>query len=165
VAIVPHNVRVSLPGPSVALNGVTKTYPGGTVAVDDVTVEIAGGSFVALVGSSGSGKSTLLKTINRLVEPESGAALLEGEDVRELEVAGLHNGIDAPANARFARVHAGARQLAAKLIPDAIFARLSLADIRRAGFACGALRVTDAEISFAADLPRGAAAGSDFSAC
>ena len=39
-------------GPSVALDGVTKTYPGGTTAVDDVTVDIAGGSFVALVGTA-----------------------------------------------------------------------------------------------------------------
>ena len=68
-------------GPSVALNGVTKTYPGGTVAVDGVTVEIAGGSFVALVGSSGSGKSTLLKTINRLIEPSAGSVAIDGADV------------------------------------------------------------------------------------
>ena len=81
MAIVPHNVRVSLPGPSVALSGVTKSYPGGTVAVDGVTVEIAGGSFVALVGSSGSGKSTLLKTINRLIEPSAGSIAIDGQAV------------------------------------------------------------------------------------
>jgi len=81
VAIVPHNVRVSLPGPSVALSGVTKSYPSGTVAVDDVTVEIAGGSFVALVGSSGSGKSTLLKTINRLIEPSAGSIAIDGQQI------------------------------------------------------------------------------------
>ena len=81
MAIVPHNVRVSLPGPSVALSGVTKSYPGGTVAVDDVTVEIAGGSFVALVGSSGSGKSTLLKTINRLIEPSAGSIAIDGQQI------------------------------------------------------------------------------------
>jgi osmoprotectant transport system ATP-binding protein len=81
VAFVPHNVRVSDSGPSVALNGVTKSYPGGTVAVDDVTVEIAEGSFVALVGSSGSGKSTLLKTINRLIEPTSGSIAIAGQAI------------------------------------------------------------------------------------
>ncbi|MXO82349.1 ATP-binding cassette domain-containing protein [Altererythrobacter aestiaquae] len=52
------------------------------VAVDSISLDIADHSFVALVGQSGSGKSTLLKTINRLVEPDSGSVLLEGEDVR-----------------------------------------------------------------------------------
>lgn len=72
---------MSLSGPSVALNGVTKTYPGGIAAVDDVTLEIAGGSFVALVGGSGSGKSTLLKTINRLIEPSAGSIAIDGRAV------------------------------------------------------------------------------------
>nr|WP_301332483.1 ATP-binding cassette domain-containing protein [Parerythrobacter lacustris] len=48
-------------------------------------MDLADRSFVALVGASGSGKSTLLKTINRLVEPDKGAILLEGEDIRRLE--------------------------------------------------------------------------------
>ena len=68
-------------GPSVALNGVTKSYAGGSTAVDRVSLEIAGGSFVALVGSSGSGKSTLLKMINRLIDPTAGSILLDGTDV------------------------------------------------------------------------------------
>nr|WP_202391734.1 ATP-binding cassette domain-containing protein [Pontixanthobacter luteolus] len=48
-------------------------------------MDIEADSFVALVGESGSGKSTLLKTINRLVEPDEGSVLLEGEDVREAD--------------------------------------------------------------------------------
>ncbi|MEW4449272.1 ATP-binding cassette domain-containing protein [Qipengyuania sp. JC766] len=52
------------------------------MAVDDISLDIADGAFVALVGQSGSGKSTLLKTVNRLIEPDSGEVLLEGEDVR-----------------------------------------------------------------------------------
>lgn len=68
-------------GPSVAFDGVSKTYPGGAAAVDAVSVEIAAGSFVALVGSSGSGKSTLLKMINRLVEPSTGSVLVGGVTV------------------------------------------------------------------------------------
>ena len=73
-------------GPSVAFEGVTKTYPGGIVAVADVTAEIAAGSFVALVGSSGSGKSTLLKTINRLVEPSAGRVTIGGVAVGDDDV-------------------------------------------------------------------------------
>ena len=78
-----HTKPMSDAGPSVSLTGVTKTYPGGTTAVDGVSLDIAGGSFVALVGSSGSGKSTLLKTINRLIDPTSGAVAIDGADVTE----------------------------------------------------------------------------------
>lgn len=60
--------------------GVGKRY-GDTRAVDGVSLAIARGCFVALVGTSGSGKSTLLKTINRLVEPDTGRVLLDGTDV------------------------------------------------------------------------------------
>ena len=68
-------------GPSIALEGVSKSF-GAVRALDSVSLEIAAGSFVALVGQSGSGKSTLLKTINRLVEPDSGAVAIDGADVR-----------------------------------------------------------------------------------
>ena len=66
--------------PAIAFDAVTKDYAG-TQAVAGVSLEIAQGAFVALVGSSGSGKSTLLKTINRLIAPDSGRVLIDGEDV------------------------------------------------------------------------------------
>lgn len=68
-------------GPSITLDGVTKAY-GAARALDHLSCTIAAGSFVALVGQSGSGKSTLLKTINRLVEPDSGVVRIGADDVR-----------------------------------------------------------------------------------
>ncbi|MBX3593517.1 ATP-binding cassette domain-containing protein [Sphingomonas sp.] len=68
-------------GPAVTLEHVTKRY-GATCALDGVEVTIAANSFVALVGTSGSGKSTLLKTINRLVDPDSGCVRVGDADVR-----------------------------------------------------------------------------------
>lgn len=59
----------------------TKRF-GIVTAVNRVSLDIAEGSFVAVVGASGSGKSTLLKTINRLINPDEGSVLFEGEDVR-----------------------------------------------------------------------------------
>ncbi len=58
-------------------------------AVDEVSLSIATGEFVALVGASGSGKSTLLKTVNRLVVPDAGRVLFEGEDTASLPLAAL----------------------------------------------------------------------------
>ena len=49
--------------------------------MDNVTLDVSPGSFVALVGASGSGKSTLLKTVNRLIEPDAGKVILDGESV------------------------------------------------------------------------------------
>jgi polar amino acid transport system ATP-binding protein len=45
-----------------------------------VDLDIPSGQSACVVGPSGSGKSTLLRTINRLIEPDSGAVLLDGEN-------------------------------------------------------------------------------------
>nr|WP_234030299.1 ATP-binding cassette domain-containing protein [Erythrobacter mangrovi] len=66
---------------------------GAVEAVSDVSLAIARGSFVAMVGASGSGKSTLLKTVNRLVEPDSGTVLLEGQDVSSLPLPALRRSV------------------------------------------------------------------------
>ncbi|GMM92042.1 ATP-binding cassette domain-containing protein [Qipengyuania sp. MTN3-11] len=69
--------------PFLEFRDIVKSY-GSVTAVDGVSLAIDPGEFVALVGASGSGKSTLLKTVNRLVVPDNGAVMLEGEDVATL---------------------------------------------------------------------------------
>jgi osmoprotectant transport system ATP-binding protein len=69
---------------TIAFRAVTKRYPGGShPAVDDVTFEISPGAMCMLLGTSGSGKTTLLRMVNRLVEPTSGAILIDGHNVLE----------------------------------------------------------------------------------
>lgn len=66
--------------PSIALQGVSKSFDGGrTFAVRDVSFTVQPGTFVAIVGGSGSGKTTTLKTINRLIEPDTGSVHIGGE--------------------------------------------------------------------------------------
>lgn len=79
-------------GPAVAFEGVSKAY-GGAIAIDRVSAHILPGTFVAIVGSSGSGKSTLLKTVNRLIEPDSGAVRIDGQDVGTREPHQLRRSI------------------------------------------------------------------------
>lgn len=67
---------------AIRLEGVSKSFGGsGYFAIRDVDLSITTGSFVAMVGASGSGKTTLLKCINRLVEPDSGAVLIDGQPI------------------------------------------------------------------------------------
>ncbi|HEY8521644.1 MAG TPA: ATP-binding cassette domain-containing protein [Gammaproteobacteria bacterium] len=69
----------------VALDGVSKSFDGGaTFAVRGVTLAVRQGELVALVGASGSGKTTTLKTINRLIEADSGTVSVAGQPVDAL---------------------------------------------------------------------------------
>ena len=47
----------------------------------DVNLKVEKGDIVAIIGSSGCGKSTLLKCINRLLTPDSGKILFNGQDL------------------------------------------------------------------------------------
>ncbi len=67
----------------ISLRAVTKTFGGGaSYALQDVSFDVAAQTFVAVVGDSGSGKTTLLKTINRLIEPDTGEVFVAGEPAR-----------------------------------------------------------------------------------
>ncbi|MDY6054605.1 ABC transporter ATP-binding protein [Micrococcus sp.] len=69
-------------GAEIRLEALTKRYPGqDRPAVDALDLVIPAGETVAFVGPSGCGKTTSLKMINRLIEPTSGAVLIDGEDV------------------------------------------------------------------------------------
>jgi subfamily B ATP-binding cassette protein MsbA len=54
-----------------------------TDALRGVSVKIGAGETVAFVGRSGSGKSTLLALVPRFYDPDAGALLLDGHDLRD----------------------------------------------------------------------------------
>ncbi|GAA2707939.1 ABC transporter ATP-binding protein [Micromonospora olivasterospora] len=60
-----------------------------------VTLRIPRGRSVALVGLNGAGKSTLVKLLCRFYDPERGAILWDGVDIREFAVADLRARIGA----------------------------------------------------------------------
>ncbi|OYW10193.1 MAG: peptide ABC transporter ATP-binding protein [Rhodospirillales bacterium 12-71-4] len=62
---------------------------GAVRAVDGVSLAVPKGSVLAIVGESGCGKSTLGRLALRLIEPDSGQILFEGEDLRTLSPAAL----------------------------------------------------------------------------
>ncbi|GHE13388.1 ABC transporter ATP-binding protein [Klenkia taihuensis] len=72
----------------VVLDGVTFAYRGAPKpALHDVTLRIAPGETVALVGETGAGKSTVVKLIARFYDPTGGAVLVDGRDLRDLDLA------------------------------------------------------------------------------
>lgn len=62
------------------------TYPGNNnMTIDKVSLEIRKGEIIALVGPNGAGKSTLVRLLSRLYEPDSGAILYDGKDIRHMD--------------------------------------------------------------------------------
>ncbi|HYT49035.1 MAG TPA: ABC transporter ATP-binding protein, partial [Pyrinomonadaceae bacterium] len=57
-----------------------KTYPSGIQALKRITLEIDSGMF-GLLGPNGAGKTTLMKILATLLEPDSGAAEMNGIDL------------------------------------------------------------------------------------
>lgn len=69
------------------LRGVGFAYPGATDPVlRDVSFVASPGETTAIIGSTGSGKTTLLGTVPRLYDATEGAVLVDGVDVRDLEL-------------------------------------------------------------------------------
>ncbi|KAH0643928.1 hypothetical protein KY289_034902 [Solanum tuberosum] len=63
------------------------------VIFDKLSLDIPSGKIVALVGGSGSGKSTVISLIERFYEPLSGQILLDGCDIRHLDLKWLRQQI------------------------------------------------------------------------
>ncbi len=60
-------------------------------ALDDINLDIKQGEFVAIIGLSGAGKSTLIRTINKMIDTNSGELLVNGQDVSKLKGKQLRN--------------------------------------------------------------------------
>lgn len=57
---------------------------GGRYVLDDVSFEIGEGETFVIVGLSGAGKSVTLKHMIRLLSPDSGSVLIDGEDICDM---------------------------------------------------------------------------------
>src|SRR4051812_32424264 len=85
----------------VELRDVTLAYEGtARPALEDVSLTVEAGTTVALVGATGSGKTTLVQLIPRLYDVTEGAVLVDGVDVRDVDVRSLRAAVavvdDAP---------------------------------------------------------------------
>src|SRR2546422_11533275 len=65
------------------LENLTSGYSGNKV-IENVSLRVEEGSVTLLIGPNGAGKTTLLKTIMHILEPQSGAVYLDGDDLTRL---------------------------------------------------------------------------------
>lgn len=78
----------------IEFKNVSLTYPNQKLpALSDVSFRIQPGERVALIGRIGSGKTTIEKLVLGLYEPQSGAVLIDGTDVRQIDPADLRRNI------------------------------------------------------------------------
>jgi ABC-type multidrug transport system fused ATPase/permease subunit len=77
----------------VELRGVSFSYEDGPPVLADIDLAFEGGATVALVGGTGSGKSTLVGLLSRQYDVTEGSVLIDGADVRELELGSLRRQI------------------------------------------------------------------------
>jgi ABC-type multidrug transport system fused ATPase/permease subunit len=78
----------------VELRDVTLRYEGADRdALQDVSLDVAAGTTLALVGATGAGKTTLVQLLGRLYDPSSGSVLVDGVDVREVDLRSLRREI------------------------------------------------------------------------
>jgi ABC-type multidrug transport system fused ATPase/permease subunit len=77
----------------IEFRNVTFAYPDGTEALSDVSFVIEPGTSLALVGPSGAGKSTIADLFLRFYDPTQGQILLDGVDIRDLQISWLRRQI------------------------------------------------------------------------
>jgi ATP-binding cassette subfamily C protein LapB len=70
------------------------TYPGQqNPALKNINLTIKPGEKIGIIGRSGSGKSSLAKLVVGLYQPDDGALLVDGVDIRQIDVSELRHNI------------------------------------------------------------------------
>jgi ATP-binding cassette subfamily B protein len=99
-AITSPSVPAALPpvhgARAVEFRNVWFSYPGAKErgwVLQDISFRVAPGSSLAIVGPTGSGKSTLVDLIVRAYDPDRGAVLIDGVDLRQLSLEDLRRAV------------------------------------------------------------------------
>jgi ABC-type multidrug transport system fused ATPase/permease subunit len=77
----------------VELRGVTLRYGDAAPALTEIDLQVEAGKTVAMVGPSGSGKTSLVGLVARLYDPSKGSVLVDGVDVRDVDLGSLRSQI------------------------------------------------------------------------
>jgi len=88
-----ESVPLQVAAGQVVFEQVDFSYEPGRQILQEVGFEIPAGKTVAVVGGSGSGKSTLSRLLLRLYDVNAGRILIDGQDLREVQLASLREAI------------------------------------------------------------------------
>jgi len=77
----------------VEFRGVSFDFANTTQGVHDVSFTVKAGQTIAIVGPTGAGKTTLINLLQRVHEPQKGAILIDGTDIKTVTRRSLRHSI------------------------------------------------------------------------
>jgi ATP-binding cassette subfamily B protein len=82
-------------GAALSLRHVTFHYPSrpDSASLHELSLDVRPGETVAVVGPSGAGKTTLFQLLLRFYDPQHGSILLDGIDIRQLDLHALRGAV------------------------------------------------------------------------
>jgi len=78
---------------SIEFKNVCFGYPNCGDCLTDINLKIESGQTIGIVGGTGSGKTSLVQLIPRLYEARAGQVLIDGHDVREIDLSVLRKNV------------------------------------------------------------------------
>lgn len=89
----PDATPLKLSGASVEFQNVGFSYDKKKDILKGVNLTVPPGKTAAFVGATGAGKSTILRLLDRFYEVSEGAILIDGQDIRDVQLASLRESI------------------------------------------------------------------------
>ena len=84
---------LAVSGGSIVFQNVAFCYPSGQRVLQDFNLSVPAGQKIGLVGRSGAGKSTIIALLQRLYDPDTGAVIIDGQDIAQITQESLRGSI------------------------------------------------------------------------
>lgn len=68
----------------IKVENLSYSYDSKSKVLDNISCELEQGCCIAVLGNNGAGKSTFLKCLNRIINPQEGRVLVDGEDIYKM---------------------------------------------------------------------------------
>lgn len=86
-----EGIELKAPPTTIEFKDVTFIYPGAAKpALSNITFTIKAREHIAIVGENGAGKTTFVKLLTGLYQPTSGQVLIDGVDLKDINVSSWH---------------------------------------------------------------------------